>query len=196
MIIYKITFPNKKLYIGQTVEKINIRLSHHKTDAKLKRDITEFNPQGSKIGNAIRRYGLENSWVEIIDKATDIEELNNKEDYWITFFKSTKLGYNIKPGGGNKRHSDITKQKIGLATKERWKNKDIANRMREGLKKGTATAKKNQTGKLRVERISIECPICGATFEARPKKGRKFCGRSCSAKHASNIAKLKNENVC
>ena len=112
MLIYKITFPNQKIYVGQTIETINIRMSHHKTDARLERDKTTFSPLGSRIGNAIRKYGLELDWVEVIDTANSIEELNQKEIFWIDRLNSLKDGYNIKPGGGNKEHSEETKIKI------------------------------------------------------------------------------------
>jgi group I intron endonuclease len=187
MIIYKITFPSNKVYIGQTIEPLSTRISHHKTDAKLNRDRTEFSPSGSKICNAIRKYGLDNSWIEIIDTANSLDELNNKEIYWIKYFKSLENGYNIKPGGNNKRHSEETKIKIGNATKERWKNPEIAARMREGLQKGVDTMK-SRKGETRIERIKVICQLCGKEFQAREKEKRKFCSRTCSAKNASNIA--------
>ena len=190
MKIYKIAFPSNKVYIGQTIERISIRISHHKTDAKLKRDITEFSPAGSRIGNAIRKYGLETDWVEVIDTAKDIEELNNKEIYWIEYFNSLESGYNIKPGGGNKNHSEETKIKIGNATKERWRNPEVAARMRTGLQKGTETMK-SRKGEIRVERILIKCELCGKEFEAREKENRKFCSTTCSAKFASDSAAKK-----
>jgi len=57
MIIYKITFPNKKIYIGQTVQPLKKRYNGHVNNARNKKDITKFS-SGSLIGKAIRRYGL------------------------------------------------------------------------------------------------------------------------------------------
>jgi group I intron endonuclease len=192
MLIYKITFPNKKVYIGQTIENVSTRISHHKTDAKLNRDITKYSPAGSKIGNAIRKYGLEDDWIEIIDTATTLEELNNKEIYWITSYSSLdhKNGYNTKPGGGNKEHSEETKIKIGNATKDRWQNPEIAERMRKGLEKGVQ-AMKEKKGEVRVQRVIKNCELCGSPFESRPAEKRKFCSRTCAAKNASIIAAKK-----
>ena len=190
MVVYKITFPNGKVYIGQTIEKISTRISHHKTDAKLERDKTSFAPRGSKICNAIRKYDLDFNWVEIIDTANSLEDLNLKEAYWVSHYNSDKTGYNIKPGGGNKRHSESTKVLIGKASKERWKNQETAERMLNGLKKGVE-AMKARKGERRVPRIKVTCPMCETIIETIPSRPRKFCSRKCSAKNASEIAAKK-----
>lgn len=55
-VIYKYTSPSNKHYIGQTINE-NIRKSHHRiTTAK----------NGTKFGNAISKYGLENFSYEIL----------------------------------------------------------------------------------------------------------------------------------
>lgn len=192
MLIYKITFPNNKVYIGQTIQPLERRFYSHKNDAINKRDITEFS-YGSRIGRAIRKYGLELEQFEIIDRGSSIEDLNNKETYWIEYYNSTNsdFGYNLNSGGGNNLHSKETKKKIGNATKERWQNEEIADRMRQGLKAGVEAMKETK-GILRVERIEIECQLCGKKFEAREKENRKFCSRKCSAKNGFTIA---SENV-
>lgn len=191
MLIYKIKFPNNKVYIGQTIKSLNKRFYAHKNDAINKRDITEFS-SGSRIGHAIRKYGLELEQFEIIDKGNSIKDLNNKETYWIEYYNSTNsdFGYNLNSGGGNKLHSEETKKKIGSATKERWQNEEVADKMREGLKAGTEAMKETK-GILKVERIEIECQLCGKKFEAREKENRKFCSRECSAKSAFAIASEK-----
>lgn len=192
MLIYKIMFPNKKIYIGQTIEKLNTRISHHKTDAKLERDKTEFSPSGNRICNAIRKYGLEDDWIEVIDTANSIEELNDKEIYWIEYYDTINSGYNIKPGGGNKNHSEETKIKIGNATKKRWEDPEIAKRMRKGLQRGVETMR-NRKSEIRVERITIICELCGKEFESRPAENRKFCSQQCASKYASNVASEKKK---
>lgn len=191
MLIYKITFPNNKVYIGQTIQPLERRFYSHKNDAIHKRDITEFS-YGSRIGHAIRKYGLELEQFEVIDRGNSLEDLNNKETYWIEHYNSTNsdFGYNLNSGGGNNLHSEETKKKIGNATKERWQNEEIADRMRQGLKAGVEAMKETK-GILRVERIEIECQLCGKKFEAREKENRKFCSRKCSAKNGFTIASEK-----
>lgn len=196
MVIYKITFPNNKKYIGQTTGSLSTRISHHRTDAKRKRDITEFSLAGSKIGNAIRKYGLQDEWFEVIEKCKNIEDLNEREVFWIEYYKTQIEGYNIKPGGNNAGHSEETKIKIGLATKERWADPEIAERMREGLRKGTETMKKRM-GEHRVPRILTKCAECGVEFESRKKENRVFCSQQCAASNASKVAaeKTREERI-
>jgi len=85
MEIYKVTnLINKKIYIG-----------------KIKKDYPEYFGSGILIKHSIKKYGIENFKKEIIDTAFSIEELNEKEKYWIQYLNSTDLtiGYNIGKGG-------------------------------------------------------------------------------------------------
>lgn len=77
MFIYKITNKiNNKIYIGKVYNKtIYDRFNRHIKSASSK--------SKSYIGRAIAKYGGENFVIEEIDKANSLEELNNKEIYWI-----------------------------------------------------------------------------------------------------------------
>lgn len=111
MIIYKIQNKiNGKIYIGQTIGKLEHRMSQHKANSK----------KTSVIGNAIQKYGWNNFDVEVIDEAETIEELNNKEIYWIGYYKSlSPNGYNLELGGRNALHEEETRKKISKANKGR-----------------------------------------------------------------------------
>lgn len=110
MIIYKATnLVNGKVYIGQTIQELWARKAHHKHIAlKDKRD-TIFT-------RAIRKYGWENFDWKIIDSASDIDELNQKEIYWINYYNSFgKNGYNSTLGGEGTvgcTHDEETRSKI------------------------------------------------------------------------------------
>lgn len=90
---------NKKVYIGQTHMGVRLRFQDHLSAARHGKD--------NVIGKAIRKYGEENFYTDILDTCiTDNEEeltklLNAKETYWISFFNSTnpKFGYNMSIGG-------------------------------------------------------------------------------------------------
>ena len=87
--IYKITNNiNGKVYIGQS-NNIQRRFSEHRN-----RGATSRIP----IDIAIQRYGKENFNFEIIEECS-IEQLNQKETYWITYFNSIENGYNCSVGG-------------------------------------------------------------------------------------------------
>lgn len=94
--IYKITNKiNKKIYIGQTQQTIEMRWSQHKSHA------IKGNSQ-NKLGRAIRKYGVENFFIEKIEKCT-LDKLDEREIYWIRFYDSVNSGYNILLGGQKKR---------------------------------------------------------------------------------------------
>lgn len=105
MIIYKATNKvNNKIYIGQTIMSIEARNRTRKYGK-------------SKFDYAYRKYGEDGFDWEIIDTATSLEELNEKESYWIEKLDSTNplIGYNLKGGGGNAFLTDEVKKKISEA---------------------------------------------------------------------------------
>ena len=131
MIIYKATnLINNKIYIGQTTNSLEYRKNQHFREARCdKRKNTYFH-------NAINKYGENNFDFIVIDSAESIDELNEKERYWISYYNSTNKdkGYNLDSGGNNGgKKSESTKIKISETTKEKWKNPDIASKMLEGL---------------------------------------------------------------
>ena len=87
--IYKIT--NKKTeksYIGQSND-IERRFKEHQTKGKKSRIPVDI---------AIEKYGKDNFLYEIIEEC-NIEELNQKETYWIQHFDTVNNGYNCNLGG-------------------------------------------------------------------------------------------------
>ena len=112
MIIYKIQNKvNGKIYIGQTVGTLQHRISQHKSNSK----------KTSLINMAIRKYGWDNFDADIIDNAENIEELNQKEIYWIKYYKSiSPNGYNLEIGGKNATNSEETRKKISQALKGKY----------------------------------------------------------------------------
>lgn len=85
---------NKIQYVGQA-KNIYVRFNnHHKTDY--------LNPKNScyntKFYKALRKYGLENFVISIIELCS-IEELDKKEIYYIDLYDTYHHGYNSTPGG-------------------------------------------------------------------------------------------------
>ena len=101
-IIYKtINILNNKIYIGQSV---------YNND--------NYYGSGIKLKRAILKYGKENFKKEIIEEC-ELEKLNEKEIFWIDFYKSDQFGYNISKGsqygwmkGLKHRKDTIEKMKI------------------------------------------------------------------------------------
>lgn len=104
--IYKIeNLTNHKIYIGQS-RNIEKRWISHKSIAFNQNDHCYNNP----LYRAIRKYGIENFQFSIIEKCS-IEELNQKERYWISFYDSFFNGYNLTLGGDGSGNS-LNKDKI------------------------------------------------------------------------------------
>lgn len=84
MLIYKITNKiNGKSYIGQTTRNVKLRVCEHKCKKTL-------------IGEAMLKYGENNFCIEYLDACLTLEELNEREVYWIQKLDT------IQPKGYNK----------------------------------------------------------------------------------------------
>lgn len=117
MVIYKITNKiNNKCYIGQTINTAEARWERHQNDALSNRLDTHF-------ARAIRKYKPESFELEIIDTASNQEELTKKENYWINFYNSVNNGYNETLGidkcGGNTYKSKTNEELENIREKIR-----------------------------------------------------------------------------
>lgn len=90
-IVYKLTSPNDKCYIGWTSIGMNLRLSKHKFDAK--------DGVISKINHALRKYPIEQWTKEVLYESSNLEESWSKEIHFIKYFDSINTGYNTSSGG-------------------------------------------------------------------------------------------------
>jgi hypothetical protein len=91
--IYKIEhIKSKKVYIGQSVNVKN-RLRDH-----LKSAIGISTIANQAVHEAMAAEGIENFAFYLIDEC-DREKLNEREKYWIDFYKSNEWGYNRTRGG-------------------------------------------------------------------------------------------------
>lgn len=111
--IYKITnIVNSKIYIGQSVN-VKIRIKRHKTDLKNNRHHNDL------LQKSYNKYGHQNFDFEVIELC-DLNQLDSKEVYWISYYKATdrKYGYNFESGGNaNKTMHEETKDKIRLSNR-------------------------------------------------------------------------------
>jgi group I intron endonuclease len=97
-----------------------------------------------KIYNALIKYGYDGFDVIIIEKC-DINTMDEKEIYWIKFYKSFTDGYNLTEGGDGHMHTQETKDKIkkSLTGKkhslEHRKNQSNAQKLRAKVELETGT---------------------------------------------------------
>jgi group I intron endonuclease len=100
-IVYKLTSPSGKIYIGQTIRDFNKRIMEHCS-----------NSEKSIISNSINKYGFHNFKCEILFDGNN-NELNDKEIYYIKFYNSLEPnGYNVRTGGSNGSHSELSRQRM------------------------------------------------------------------------------------
>lgn len=73
---------------------------------------------GIYLNKSIQKYGKENFKCEILEKCFTVEELNEKEQYWIAYYNAVEDPnfYNLAKGGsgGQTPCSEETKKKIRL----------------------------------------------------------------------------------
>lgn len=131
--IYKIVNSiNDKVYVGQTTTTLNQRFTQHKS-ASLKYNTCLY--------NAMRKYGVKNFKIIQIDSADTLEELSEKEIYWIKKLNTKRPnGYNILDGGKTMKGYHHTKE-----TKELLKLKSTGNHNALGKHKVTITGKENMS---------------------------------------------------
>src|SRR5208282_4068973 len=94
MIIYLATNSvNGKIYVGKTVLPLARRWQNHLYQVR--------RGCGYYFHRAIRKYGVENFSLQVLETAISIEELIALEKYWIATLgsNSSTVGYNETKGG-------------------------------------------------------------------------------------------------
>lgn len=89
--IYKITNDvNGKMYIGLCATSIQQRFQTHCQDRKTYKD--------RPLYRAMNKYGIEHFHIEVIEECL-LDDLAERERYWIAFYDTYKTGYNATFGG-------------------------------------------------------------------------------------------------
>lgn len=111
--IYRVTnIINNKLYIGFTSQPLTQRKYQHKSSSKYLR-------RNNKFHNAIKKYGYDNFFWEIIYQSKDYEHcLHEMEPFFIKECNSYNNGYNSTSGGeGTNNISEESRYRISLGRK-------------------------------------------------------------------------------
>jgi hypothetical protein len=100
--IYLITNKvNGQQYVGQTKRNVRLRWGAHKRT------------KSGILGNAFKKYGLNNFIFEEIISCFDKDSLNYYEKYFIEFYNTLRPnGYNLTTGGNDYTFDNETKQKM------------------------------------------------------------------------------------
>lgn len=106
---------------------------------------------GVLIRKAINKYGKENFEVKVLEWCFNEQELKDREEYWISYFKASESDkfYNLSIGGESKKGvsmsedvknlhrrlntgkkaSDETKRRMSIANKKKWKVKGYRDKL-------------------------------------------------------------------
>jgi group I intron endonuclease len=128
--IYKITnISNGKIYVGQAVSHIlnHKRYRPYGHEGRFRCHISEAfsqkKNQSHYLNNAIRKYGVHDFIVELIEYC-EIADANDREIHYIKTFDSLfPNGYNLKNGGSVFTHSDESKKRVSNGVINYYKDK-------------------------------------------------------------------------
>lgn len=129
----------KNGYVGLNTTTLKDRLSSHLAPTS----------KCIKLNAALKKYGRDAFFIEVIEDDVPLAELQDRESHWIAFFDSHHNGYNCTPGGEanpmddpevRERHkakmSDpefiekaVAKRKITFATPEFKERASVAHKM-------------------------------------------------------------------
>jgi group I intron endonuclease len=128
--IYKIiNLSNNKIYVGQAVSHIlnHKRYRPYGHEGRFRCHISEAfstkKNQSHYLNNAIRKYGVTNFVVELIEYC-EISNADERETYYIKELNSLfPNGYNLKNGGSVFTHSDESKKRVSNGVSNYYKDK-------------------------------------------------------------------------
>lgn len=122
MIVYKLTSPSSKVYIGQTKQSLGIRWHQHITLwNQYKKQNKPYIGCSTKLFYAFDKHDPSLWQQEILSTCNDHTELNLTEIQLIKEYNSIDNGYNITKGGSGRKVDYLTdehKQKISSSRKK------------------------------------------------------------------------------
>jgi group I intron endonuclease len=179
---------NNKVYVGQTTRTLNKRIYEYK---KAYNKNVLYNPY---LLNAFNKYGWGSFEFSVIDNATSIYELNEKEIFYIKKYNALNknFGYNIELGGNNSLPSEETLKKMsdshsGIKQNEHWVKKRIASA-------GTTDAKKY--GKIKTNDDKIYLSVNSPKFWLGKERSLDTKIKISETKINAGLSKKQKEAIC
>lgn len=113
---------NNKIYIGQTWLKLENRMG---------KSGGNYN-NSPYLYHAIKKYGSDNFFYEILCFCETQEQADNAENFYIQLYNSRDplIGYNIKEGGSHGKHSEESKLKISKSVIKHIDNLSVGERVK------------------------------------------------------------------
>ena len=168
-------------YIGQTLGNPQARIQVH------------FKQEGSvRLGNAIRKYGVDEFRYEILETDIPADALSEREIYWIQHFNSVSPnGYNLTYGGEGGIPSAETRDKISEANKGRLPSEATLRKLSASLKGKPKSAEHRR--KISEANKGKWQPDRAVQMTAEANRGRQGWnkGKPLSEEHKRKIAEAK-----
>jgi len=134
---------NNKRYIGQTVRNVSERWKEHIADSR--------NCPKTLLHKAIAKYGPSMFVVRIIEEDISINNLDEREKYWISEFDTFNNGYNLTDGGqgiGQRDLSEESRDKIRQTHFGNLKSTECIEKVRQAHKSSDNYPKNPEGGRL------------------------------------------------
>lgn len=123
---------NQKIYVGQAISHIlnHKRYRPYGRNGRFRTHISEaFSSKKNQchyLNNAIRKHGVENFEVELVENCL-IENANDRETFYIKHYNSVfPNGYNLKIGGTTFVHSNESKRRVSNGVVRYYEDKKFA----------------------------------------------------------------------
>lgn len=143
--IYKITSPNNKIYIGQSIN-IEKRFTQYK---KIKSCCNQI-----KLYNSFIKYGVDNHLFEVIEEC-NIEFLNQKERYWQDYYDCiNSKGLNLKLTKTSDKSGYLSED-----TKEKIRKKAIGREVSKDTRLKLSILRKGKNGAMLGKKHSNESKL-------------------------------------
>ena len=179
---------NGKKYIGQTCKSLSERAGKDGINYKA----------CPLFWRAIQRHGWESFVPEILESGLTLEEANEREKYWISYYKTTdsKSGYNCADGGFNISTSDYVREKISESKKGKptWmKGNHHTDETKEKLRE---IRKKQVIPKESIRRGAEKRRGFKHSEESKRKMSEAAKGRHCSEETKKKISEKNKGKPC
>lgn len=169
-LIYMLTFPSGKSYVGQTVTSFKDRFSKHISSANCNKGGCHL------LNHAINKYGYKSIKHEILVECND-ELLNHYEVKFIECYRTlVPHGYNLQKGGVCERNTPAYRQTLSEIQKQKYKDDE---KVREHIKQNGHNTKihKELPDYMTVEKDYEKDEIIGYRIYRHPMcpRMKKFC---------------------
>jgi group I intron endonuclease len=175
-VIYKITSPSNKIYIGQSWSWTKRKSVYKRLSCK----------EQVKIYNSLNKYGYDNHIIEIIETLhLDIsqEDLNSREVYWWEYYKDLGIKMlNIRYPGSKGKMSEESIKKMSNSLKGRIISKESLIKSAETRKISGYVHSKETRQKIGNKHKGKEISL-----EVRNKISLKLKGVSLSPEHKAKV---------